>query len=125
MHVVSEVTRRAHYPALLFGEFVDVRWGADGRGGLVKPRQRATYLRIGDDDPSPTLGVATGWCLDCQPEALQYHVGGHGSIEIESLAHRPCGGEQRVDRGQIQPLGSGVLAHDAFLCSWLPAVPTM
>ena len=81
-----------------------------GRGGVgqvfgtdaaVDLSDRGPLVGVGDHHPAPVLCVARGGRLHRQPHALENDVAFDRSRQVKAFAHRPRGGEQFVDRGDV------------------------
>ncbi len=64
-------------------------------------RRSRALVGVGDHHPAPVLRVARGGRLHCELHAVEYHVTVDRPRQVQAFAHRPCGGEQFVDRGDV------------------------
>jgi hypothetical protein len=62
----------------------------------IKLGQRRTFIGIKYDDELPALGVATGWPLQSNLDAIANDIRFYRFAEIESFAYSSCGGKQFV-----------------------------
>jgi hypothetical protein len=93
--------------ALIYPPGLGIGFGQGGVGQVfgtdaaVDLGDRGALVGVGDHHPAPVLRVARGGRLHREPHAVEYHVTVDRPRQVQAFAHRPCGGKQFVDRGDV------------------------